>query len=118
MRFAVLMLLAHLAFAQSAPTAEALFDAKLMEQVREIDAHLDGVLGVYAIDLNTGRSLSYHGDTVFALSTGDDGAHPDALAVLAVELTAQAIRRAVLAAESAAVAGTGGPDGDRGAAAV
>src|SRR4029079_6784422 len=60
------MLLAHLALAQSAPTAEVLFDAKLMEQVREIDAHLDGVLGVYAIDLNTGRSLSFHGETVFA----------------------------------------------------
>jgi L-aminopeptidase/D-esterase-like protein len=43
---------------------------------------------------------SFDGDTVFALSTGDDGAHPDALAVLAVELTALAIRRAVLAAES------------------
>ncbi len=37
-----------------------------MEQVRDLDAHLDGVLGICVIDLNTGRSLSYHGETVFA----------------------------------------------------
>src|SRR4051794_38046997 len=66
MRFPVLMLVAQLAFAQATQTVEALFGAKLMEQVHEIDAHLDGALGVYVIDLNTGRSLSYHGETVFA----------------------------------------------------
>jgi len=38
---------------------------------------------------------SVDGDCVFALSTGDVPANPDALAVLAVELTAAAIRRAV-----------------------
>ena len=38
---------------------------------------------------------SYDGDVVFALSTGEMSAHLDALAVIAVEVVAQAIRRAV-----------------------
>jgi L-aminopeptidase/D-esterase-like protein len=42
---------------------------------------------------------SFDGDTVFALSTGDRPANADSLAVLAVEVTALAIRRAVRAAE-------------------
>ena len=37
-----------------------------MERVRSIDARLDGVLGVYAIDLTDGHSLEYHGNTVVA----------------------------------------------------
>ena len=41
---------------------------------------------------------SFDGDTVFALSTGDRAAHPDALGALAVDLVAAAIRRAVRAA--------------------
>jgi L-aminopeptidase/D-esterase-like protein len=41
---------------------------------------------------------SFDGDTVFALSTGDLPANADALAVLAVEVTAQAIRSAARAA--------------------
>ncbi len=47
---------------------------------------------------------AYDGDTVFALSTGDRAASPDADAIgaLAVELTAAAIRRAVRAATGAA----------------
>lgn len=40
----------------------------------------------------------YDGDTVFALSTGDEAADPNALAALAVELVARAIRRGVRAA--------------------
>ncbi len=39
---------------------------------------------------------AYDGDSVFALSTGDRDASPDALDVLAVDLVATAIRRAVL----------------------
>jgi L-aminopeptidase/D-esterase-like protein len=42
---------------------------------------------------------SFDGDSVFALSTGEAAANADALAVLAVEVTAAAIRRAVRAAE-------------------
>ncbi len=45
---------------------------------------------------------AYDGDTVFALSTGDHAASPDAIGVLAVELTAAAIRRAVRAATGVA----------------
>ncbi len=45
---------------------------------------------------------AYDGDTVFALSTGDHVASPDAIGVLAVELTAAAIRRAVRAATGVA----------------
>lgn len=41
------------------------------------------------------------GDTVFALSTGDEAANPDALAALAVDVVAHAVRRAVRAATSA-----------------
>ena len=52
----------------------------------------------HAIDpVHTG----FDGDTVFALSTGDDPADPNALAVLAVDLVATAIRRAVRAAMGA-----------------
>jgi len=43
---------------------------------------------------------AYDGDTVFALRTGDRDASPDAVGVLAVELVATAIRRAVRAATS------------------
>lgn len=42
----------------------------------------------------------FDGDTVFALSTGSVAADPDMLAVLAVELVAEAIRSAVRAARS------------------
>ncbi len=45
---------------------------------------------------------SFDGDTVFALSTGDREASPDAIGVLAVELVAAAIRRAVRAATGVA----------------
>jgi L-aminopeptidase/D-esterase-like protein len=44
---------------------------------------------------------SLDGDTVFALSTGEETANPDALAALAVDVVASAIRRAVRAAEGA-----------------
>ncbi|HZS86192.1 MAG TPA: P1 family peptidase [Chloroflexota bacterium] len=43
---------------------------------------------------------SFDGDTVFALSTGEEQADPDALAALAVDAVARAVRRAVRAAHS------------------
>jgi L-aminopeptidase/D-esterase-like protein len=43
---------------------------------------------------------SYDGDVAFALSTGEAPAHPDVLALLAVEVVAEAIRRAVREATS------------------
>jgi L-aminopeptidase/D-esterase-like protein len=46
--------------------------------------------------------MSYDGDTVFALSTGDVVASPDALGALAVSLVAAAIRRAVRTATGVA----------------
>ena len=46
--------------------------------------------------------MSYDGDTVFALSTGDVAASPDALGALAVSLVAAAIRRAVRTATGVA----------------
>ena len=45
---------------------------------------------------------SYDGDTVFALSTGEVAASPDALGALAVSLVAAAIRRAVRTATGVA----------------
>ncbi|HWE61895.1 MAG TPA: P1 family peptidase [Chloroflexota bacterium] len=44
---------------------------------------------------------AFDGDTVFALSTGEDDTNPELLAVLAVALTAGAIRRAVRQATGA-----------------
>ena len=45
---------------------------------------------------------AYDGDTVFALSMGDRASSPDAIGILAVELVAAAIRRAVREATSIA----------------
>src|SRR3982751_362720 len=66
MRLLVALVLLCSARGQTSSTARALFEAKLMERVRSIDARLDGVLGVYAIDLTDGHSLGYHGNTVVA----------------------------------------------------
>ena len=46
--------------------------------------------------------MSYDGDTVFALSTGEVTASPDAFGALAVSLVAAAIRRAVRTATGVA----------------
>jgi L-aminopeptidase/D-esterase-like protein len=43
---------------------------------------------------------SFDGDTVFALSTGEEQADPNALAALAVDAVARAVRSAVRAATS------------------
>jgi len=46
-------------------TAPELFEQKLLTRLRALDNQLDGVLGVAVIDLTTGQTFSYHGDTVF-----------------------------------------------------
>ncbi len=47
------------------PNVEELLEAKLLERVAAVDRELKGVLGVHAIDLETGRAIAYHSDTVF-----------------------------------------------------
>jgi len=46
-------------------TAPELFEQKLLTRLRALDNQLDGVLGVAVIDLTTGQTFAYHGDTVF-----------------------------------------------------
>jgi beta-lactamase class A len=50
--------------AQTAP--EILLEQKTLRAIESLDNSLDGVLGVAAIDLTTGRTLAYHGDAVLA----------------------------------------------------
>lgn len=47
------------------PSVEELLEARLLQRVAAVDAELKGVMGVHAIDLETGRTISYHADTVF-----------------------------------------------------
>jgi len=42
----------------------ALLEKKTLARIESIDTALDGVLGVAAIDLKTGKTFSYHGDLV------------------------------------------------------
>ena len=42
-----------------------LLEEKTLARIKALDEHLSGTLGIAALDLNTGRMLSYHGDTVF-----------------------------------------------------
>jgi beta-lactamase class A len=49
--------------AQSSP--EILLEQKMLERIQKADAALDGVLSMAAIDLTTGKTISYHGDTLF-----------------------------------------------------
>lgn len=52
------------AFAQA--TIEDLLEAKTLAAIADYDRGFDGALGMAAVDLTTGRTFSYHGDTVFA----------------------------------------------------
>jgi len=52
-----------LACAQS--TVGDLLEQKLAEKIRKLDDSLDGVLGVAAIDLASGRTISYNGSVTF-----------------------------------------------------
>jgi beta-lactamase class A len=63
MRF--LLLLAAAALASAQPSIEDLLEKKLLGRFAEFDRSLDGVLGVAALDLTSGRLIEYHGDTVF-----------------------------------------------------
>ena len=47
-------------------TVEDLLESKTLRSIEAFDRTFDGALGVAAIDLTTGRSFSYHGDTLFA----------------------------------------------------
>lgn len=58
-----LLLFCSLACAQS--TVGDLLEQKLAEKIRKLDDSLDGVLGVAAIDLTTGRTISYNGGVTF-----------------------------------------------------
>lgn len=49
----------------SAQTAIELLERKTLERIEDFDEDHDGILGVAAIDLETGRRWSYHGDTIF-----------------------------------------------------
>jgi len=51
--------------AQPPPNVEALLEAKLLDRIRALDTATDGVLGMYAIDLEAGRTFGYHAETVF-----------------------------------------------------
>lgn len=57
-------LLAATATAQ--PTIEDLLEDKTLAALEAFDRNFDGVIGLAAIDLTTGRTFAYHGNTVFA----------------------------------------------------
>jgi beta-lactamase class A len=61
---AALVLWSGLALAQG--TASELLEHKTVEALERLDAGMEGVLGVAAVDLESGRGFSYNGDTVFA----------------------------------------------------
>ncbi|MBC8167277.1 MAG: serine hydrolase [Bryobacteraceae bacterium] len=51
--------------AQNRTAVGDLLEAKLIDRIRTVDAASSGVLGVFAIDLESGHTISYHGDVVF-----------------------------------------------------
>ncbi|HBY62675.1 MAG TPA: hypothetical protein DEH78_22870 [Solibacterales bacterium] len=53
------------AAAAHAQTAIELLERKTLARISEVDAKLDGALGVAAIDLTSGRVLSYNANSVF-----------------------------------------------------
>jgi beta-lactamase class A len=67
MRILLSLVLCALAFGQT-PSAD-LLERKTMARIRAMDEALDGVLGVAAIDLTTGRTLSWNADAVFATAS-------------------------------------------------
>jgi beta-lactamase class A len=62
--FCAALLCASLAAAQ--PAIEDLLEAKTLQAIADYDRGLDAAIGVAAIDLTTGRTFSYNGETVFA----------------------------------------------------
>jgi beta-lactamase class A len=67
MRLSLLFLCCSLAFSQT-PAAN-LLEQKTVSCIRAAGDALDGVLGFAAIDLTTGRTMSWHADTVFATAS-------------------------------------------------
>jgi beta-lactamase class A len=57
------LLLAGAAYAQTSVTE--LLEQKTLAEIRRFADSFEGVLGVTAIDLTTGRSFAFHGDTLF-----------------------------------------------------
>lgn len=51
---------------QAQETLVDLLEAKLRTRIEALDARLNGVMGVAAVDLTTGRTFRYHAETVFA----------------------------------------------------
>ena len=58
-------LLCACGLATAETTAADLLEKKTLERIAKLDASLDGVLGVAAIDLTTGKTIAYHADVVF-----------------------------------------------------
>jgi len=54
-----------LAFAEQPPAKQRLLLAKLEAQIHDVDARLDGVLGVAIEDLKTGETILLHPDEIF-----------------------------------------------------
>jgi beta-lactamase class A len=48
------------------PSIEDLLESKTLAAIADLDRSFDGAIGVAALDLTTGRTLAYHGETVFA----------------------------------------------------
>lgn len=61
----ILFLAAALQLSAQTDAAERL-EQKTLQKIREFDSRFDGVLGVAALDLSTGRLFSHNGETVFA----------------------------------------------------
>lgn len=61
----LLLPLAITALLPAAETVPELLEQKLLARIAAFDREFDGVLGVAAIDLTTGREIAYHGDAVF-----------------------------------------------------
>jgi beta-lactamase class A len=59
-----LLLACALASAQQ-PTAVEALEERLLARIRAVEQSLDGVLGVAALDLTTGRVISYRGEVTF-----------------------------------------------------
>lgn len=50
----------------SQESVETLLERKTLAAIAKFDSEFDGAFGMAAIDLNSGRMFSYHGNTVFA----------------------------------------------------
>ena len=69
MRSWVWLLLGAAAVARAQAPLPELLESKTIDALRRFDAGFDGVLGVAAIDLQTGRLLEYHADGAFATAS-------------------------------------------------